>query len=185
MNAIPNYYGIAGDSEEEIYRIILKAVPDNDVIVLTGGISMGDYDIVPEILEKAKFKLLFKSVAIQPGKPTVFGSLDNKLCFGLPGNPVSSYIIFELMVKPLLFKMMRMDYSPLYIKMPMGTTYKRKTTDRMAWIPVIITKDGYVMPVEIHGSAHVNALCKADGLVSIALGKESLRKGEKVYVRQI
>lgn len=183
--AVPNYIGIARDSEEVTYNIVKKALTDNDVIILTGGVSMGDYDFVPEILEKANIKLLFKTIAIKPGKPTIFGTYNNKRCFGLPGNPVSSFILFELLVKPLLYKMMGADYKPLNIRMPIGIDYKRKKTERESWIPVMINSEGFVIPIEYHGSAHINSLIHADGIISVPIGKANINKGEIVYVRQI
>ncbi|MFH1320795.1 MAG: gephyrin-like molybdotransferase Glp [Bacteroidota bacterium] len=185
MGAIPNYIGIAGDSEDVTYNAIIRALHDNDVIILTGGVSMGDFDFVPEILKKAGFRLLFKKIAIQPGKPTVFGLSNNKFCFGLPGNPVSSFVLFELLVKPILYKMMGTDHSPLNIKMPLSTDYKRRESYRLLWIPVIITEEGEVMPVEYHGSAHIHSLSQAHGMISLPVGKASLKKGEIVDVRQI
>lgn len=183
--AVPNYIGIASDSEEVTYNIVKQALTDNDVIILTGGVSMGDYDFVPEILEKANIKLLFKTIAIKPGKPTIFGTYNLKRCFGLPGNPVSSFILFELLVKPLLHKMMGADYKPLNIRMPIGIDYKRKKTERESWIPVMLNSKGFVIPIEYHGSAHINSLIHADGIISIPIGKENINKGEIVYVRQI
>ncbi len=190
--AVPNYIGIASDSKEVTYNIVKQALTDNDVIILTGGISMGDYDFVPEILEKANIKLLFKTIAIKPGKPTIFGTYNPALpagrnikCFGLPGNPVSSFILFELLVKPLLYKMMGADYKPLSIRMPIGIDYKRKKTERESWLPVMLNNEGFVIPVEYHGSAHINSLIHADGIISIPIGKANINKGEIVYVRQI
>lgn len=146
---------------------------------------MGDYDLVPEILEQLNVKLLFQKIAIQPGKPTVFGILENKFIFGLPGNPVSSFIIFELLVKPLLYKMMGNNLTTKNIKMPMGIDYFRNKSDRKAFIPVIISTEGTILPVEYHGSAHLNSLCNTDGLISIPIGQNQLNKGDIVNVRLI
>jgi len=183
--AIPDYTGIFDDSETKLYQTVIKALSENDVVLLTGGVSMGDYDLVPEILEKAKIQILFKKIATKPGKPTVFGIYKNKFCFGLPGNPVSSFIMFEFLVKPFLYKMMGIPFTPIYIKMPIGVDYKQKLTDRIARIPVKLTKNGFVLPVEYHGSAHIHSICEADGIISIPIGKAVLNKGEIVDVRQI
>lgn len=181
----PKYYGIAKDTEESTFNFINQALSDNDVIILTGGVSMGDFDLVPDILRKLGVKLLFEAIAVKPGKPTVFGKKDDKLIFGLPGNPVSSFFQFELLVKPLLYTLMNLDYSPLIIKLPMASNYQRKNADRLAWIPVQVTDNSEVMPLEYHGSAHIHSLDKANGIIQIPMGKTLLNKGDFVDVRQI
>lgn len=179
-----NYYGIAEDTEEATYRIVNKALEENDVVLLTGGVSMGSFDFVPKVLKKAGLTLHFDTLAVKPGKPTTFATGKNKRCFGLPGNPVSSFMQFDLLVKPMLFKMMGCDYKPVEIYLPMGVEYKRKKTDRKSYMPVKI-ENGEVIPVEYHGSAHIHALSLAQGIISIPIGKYELKKGEKVHVRQI
>ena len=113
--AIADYLGIARDAEEDLDRMIRKAVATNDVILLSGGVSMGKFDLVPGVLEKHGFQLLFSKIAVKPGMPTVFGVRDDTFCFGLPGNPVSTFVIFELIVKPFLFKLMGHDYRPFVV----------------------------------------------------------------------
>ncbi len=185
INVDFEYLGIAKDSEQDTYEMISKAIENNDVLILSGGVSMGDYDYVPDILKKAGFDLLFQTIAVQPGKPTVFGVGNNTFCFGLPGNPVSSFTQFELLAKPLLLKLMGHDYKPLKIKMPMAVEYTRRKAKRLSWLPVNITNEGEVKPVEYHGSAHINGLSIADGIISINIGETKLKKGELVDVRQI
>jgi len=183
--AIPEYYGIAQDDENETFKIITKAISENDLVILTGGVSAGDFDFVPSVLERAGVTILFARVAVQPGKPTTFGIHSKALVFGLPGNPVSSFIQFEMLVRPLIHKMMESDWKPFNIVLPMKDSFSRRFTDRMALLPVIITTDGFVSPVEYHGSAHISALPEADGIIAMAIGKNTLKKGELVNVRQI
>lgn len=182
--AIPNYIGIADDTPEDTFDKVSKALAENDIVLLTGGVSMGSFDFVPEVLKKAGIEILFDSIAVTPGKPTTFGTAGRKICFGLPGNPVSSFIQFELLVKPLIYKLMGLDFKPLDIQMPMGIEYKRKKADRKAYIPVFI-KDGEVFPVEYHGSAHIHAMTFAEGIIYFPIGVDTLLKGETVHVRQI
>jgi molybdopterin molybdotransferase len=181
----PNYYGIASDDKTMIHDILKKATYENDVTILTGGVSMGDYDFVPEILEKLKIQLHFKKIAIQPGRPTVFGTLGKKFIFGLPGNPVSSFMLFEMLVKPMLFKMMGNTMRFVNIKLPLGNDYTRKRSDRKAFIPVKISAEGTIIPVEYHGSAHLNSLCETDGIIIMNIGQEKINKGELTDVRLI
>ena len=180
-----NYYGIAGDDENITYGIVSQAIAENDLVIITGGVSMGDFDFVPSVLERAGVRILFSSVAVQPGKPTTFGLHAEATVFGLPGNPVSSFIQFEMLVKPLLFRMMNCDWKPLTLKLPMALSYERRSADRMALIPVKITGEGTVNPVEYHGSAHITAMNETDGIISMPAGVKIFEKGEIVSVRQI
>ena len=179
------YYGIAKDDEDETLVIVRKAISENNIVLVTGGVSMGDFDFVPAVMERTGIRLLFKSVAIQPGKPTTFGVHSHALVFGLPGNPVSSFIMFELLVRPLLMKMMGGQWSPVVFSLPMKKDFMRKITDRMSCIPVSITGDGMVLPVEFHGSAHISAVSAADGIIFMPIGIRTIEKGRIVDVRQI
>jgi len=185
MGAEPHYLGIALDTKESTLNKISQAIAENDVVLLTGGVSMGDFDYVPEVFNELGVKTRFKSLAIQPGRPTVFGETENCFLFGLPGNPVSSFVLFEVLVKPFVYRLMGHHSDPTLIKLPMGKTYSRKKSARKSLIPVTISSDGYVYPVEYHGSAHIHSYIFADGLVVIEIGKTSIKKGDFVDVRQI
>ena len=183
--AIPTYYGIAKDTAGAIDATIKSSMVENDVIILSGGVSMGEYDLVPDLLKENNFKLLFEKVGIKPGRPTVFGVSDEVFCFGLPGNPVSTFVIFELIVKPFLYKMMGFDSTPAEIRMRLDQTITREKVERTAWIPVAFTEGGGVAPVEYHGSGHLNSLSEADGLISIPVGISEVKEGTVVLVRPI
>jgi len=184
LPAIPNYYGIATDDEQTLQRIINQALNENDVVLLTGGVSMGDFDFVPAILAQAGVEILFKSIAIQPGRPTVFGQRGSVFVFGLPGNPVSSFVLFEMMVRPFICRMMGNHEAAMVWKLPMGADYARRNASRKSMIPVVI-RDGFVFPVEYHGSAHINACTLASGLMVMEIGTTVCRKGEIVDVRPL
>jgi molybdopterin molybdotransferase len=179
------YYGIAGDDEEETFSIVSGAISENDIVLITGGVSMGDFDFIPSVLERAGVSILFTRVAVQPGKPTTYGRHKKALVFGLPGNPVSSFVLFEWLVKPLIVKMMGSDWKPIEIKLPMKEEFSRKYAERMAFIPVVITEGYEVRAVEFHGSAHISALPAADGIIALPVGGKIIKKGEIVIVRQI
>jgi molybdopterin molybdotransferase len=179
------YYGIAKDDEEITFSVVEKAIAENDLILITGGVSMGDFDFVPSVLERAGVKIHFSRVAVQPGKPTIFGIHNKAIVFGLPGNPVSCFMMFELLARPLICKMMGHQWKPLEIRLPMREKFSRKFAERMALIPVVITEDELVLPVEFHGSAHISALPDADGIVALPIGSKTIEKGEIVSVRQI
>lgn len=179
-----NYYGIIPDTNETIDAAIKRSKSENDLTILTGGVSMGDFDLVPAVLKKNNFTLLFDKVAIQPGKPTVFGIDGNKFVFGLPGNPVSSLVIFEIFVKEFLAGIMGLKIFHTQRECILTKHVKRKKNVRLAWIPVKISQDNLATPVEYHGSAHVTALADADGIIPIPVGVSELKEGTKIYARQ-
>lgn len=183
-HALVKYYGIAKDDEKSLDQKITLALESNDVVILTGGASMGEFDYVPGVLEKNGAEILIENIAIQPGKPTVFAKINGRFIFGLPGNPVSSFVIFKMLVRPFLMKLMGNTEEFPVIILPMGKNYTRKNTSRKSMIPVKIIK-GALFPVEYHGSAHINSYADADGIISLEIGKNSLTKGELVNVRQI
>ena len=178
-------HGIAPDNEIVTYEMIKKIINESDIVLITGGVSMGDFDFVPSVMKHADVKILFDRVNVQPGKPTIFGVHSKAVVFGLPGNPVSSFIQFETLVRPLINKMMGHDWRPVEQKLRMAIRYERKSSDRMRWIPVKITEDMKVLPVDFHGSAHISALPYADGIISVKAGTKIVKKGEIVSVRQI
>ena len=181
---IPDYLGIAADSEASLAEKMNAALERNHVVILSGGVSMGDFDLVPAVFAGSGIGILFKSIAIQPGRPTVFGRKENKYIFGLPGNPISCFVIFELLVKPFLQKIMGYDRPDLRILLPMGAGYVRVRSARRSLIPVRII-NSVIFPLEYHGSAHINAYSQADGVVALEIGETRLNKGELVNVRQI
>ena len=185
VGAVARNYGIAKDTDKAINEMFKKAVEENDVVIVSGGVSVGDFDLVPGIFKQNNINLLFEKVAMKPGRPTVFGISDKVYCFGLPGNPVSTFVLFELLVKPFLYKLMGHDYTPPAIQMPLGESIRRRKTERQSWIPITITDTGTLKPVEYHGSAHINALCIADGVISIDVGVAEIEKGTIVRVRLI
>lgn len=178
------YAGIAPDTIEGTRDIISEALTWCDVLLLTGGVSMGDYDYVPAVLESMNMQIRFRSMAVQPGKPTLFAKSGGKFVFGLPGNPVSSYVQFELLVKPLLYKIMGAAYKPRVVKLPMATGYSRKKSDRKSFIPVKY-ESGKIEPLDYHGSAHIHAFEKAWGIIALNIGEDNVKPGEIREVRQI
>jgi len=183
--AVVRDYGIVKDIPAEIDRALKTALDENDVLLISGGVSVGDFDFVPEMLKQNGVNVLFHKVAVKPGKPMLFGISEGVYCFGLPGNPVSTFTAFELFVKPFLYKLMGHSYSPLSVRMSLSGSVMRKDTERQRWIPVKIIDEGTVQPVDYHGSAHILALCQADGLIRMEIGAESIEKGAKVCVRLV
>ena len=181
----PKYFGITPDDEDQTNSMLSDALDYCDILFLSGGVSMGEYDFVPSVLKNLGVDLLFQRVAIQPGKPTTFGVKKDKYVFALPGNPVSSFIIFELLAKPFIYKFMNYNWEPVTLRLQAGSKMSRKKTDRQSWFPIDITKDGKVVPLEYHGSAHIFALNRADGIIAMEIGQDTINEGDWLNVRQI
>ena len=158
MGIEPYYAGIVHDDPETLKSIINKLVPKNDILILTGGASAGEHDYVPGVLENSGLKIFFNRIAIQPGKPVSFAGGKNKFCFGLSGNPVSSYLQFELLVKPFIYKIMGYSYKYPIINTQLVNQISRKKADRLKFFPVRFTPDHKAEEIKFNGSAHIAGL---------------------------
>lgn len=184
--AIPIYGGIVDDTQVATRNAIVYALEKSNIVVLTGGVSMGDFDYVPNVLKDLGVDIMFQTIAVQPGKPTLFGVKGDKLIFGLPGNPVSSLFQFHLLVRTAINLMLGSTKpNSDILKMPLANDYKRKRAERLALVPARINDSGEVEPINYHGSAHIFALAKASAMVIVPLGVDFIKKGEIVDVRQL
>jgi molybdopterin molybdotransferase len=179
------YKGIAKDSKEETQKLMEESITESDVLMISGGVSVGDYDYVPQILKELGFNIWFHTLSVKPGKHTIFATKDDKYVFAMPGNPVSSFVQFELLGKPLLFRLMGHHYEAPMVRMPIAETYKRKKTDRLAFVPVRFNANNQVVPVNYHGSAHINAYSFADGIMAVPNEVDEFMEGEFVHVRPL
>lgn len=162
--AEPEYLGIVADNKELISNTIKNILGKYDLLIVTGGASVGDYDFMPGILISLGAQLHFSALNIQPGKPVLFATLGNTHVLGLSGNPVSSFLQFLLVAKPLLYRLTGCTISPLKtIKMPLAETIKRKKGNRQLYVPVTFQSTGFANPVPFNGSGHITALCGIDG----------------------
>lgn len=185
LGAAARDYGIVRDVEADIDATLKAAFAENDVVIVSGGVSAGDFDFVPAVLRRNGVLLRFEKIAVKPGKPTVFGVSQRGYCFGLPGNPVSTFVVFELLVKPFLYRLMGHDYTPVEVQMSLAETIARRNKDRQSWMPVEFTSRTTVGPVNYHGSAHILAFCAADGLIRMEIGVDRLEQGAAVDVRLV
>ncbi len=173
--------GIAPDQEAPLETIIERSLRENHLTILSGGVSVGDYDLVPIVLKKLQVETRFHSVAVQPGKPSFFGKRGNSLVFGLPGNPVSSFVQFNLLVKNLIRKLAgQKNLSNETIRIPLSYDYQRRNVAREKWEPAQLNENGEIKALNYHGSGHLHALSFAKVLFQVPAGVASLRKGELV-----
>ena len=182
---IGKYFGIAADTESATLELIEQAASQCDIVILTGGISAGDFDFVPAVIQQAGFEIKFRSMAVQPGKPLIFATREKKYLVALPGNPVSSFVQFELTVRHLIWLITGNSIPRNELQIPIGMDYIRKKTARKAFFPVHFTKVGTAMPVEYHGSAHIHSYIYANGIATIEIGEKELLKGTLLHVRLI
>lgn len=179
------YMGILGDETELLTRRLAETSRSFDITILTGGVSVGDFDLIPEVIQSLGYEILVTSTAIKPGKPMLFAKKGNRYCFGLSGNPVSSFVQFELYVKPFLYALSGHNFQPVVYHFPAATDIRQKDAGRMQFVPVNLTTDMHVMPVDFHGSAHIHALSHAEYLAEIPKGINLIKKGEPVHVRPL
>lgn len=178
-----SYLGIAKDNFKKTKTLIKKGL-ESDILILSGGVSVGDFDFVKGALKDCGVKIAFNEVSIKPGRPTVFGTKGTKLVFGLPGNPVSVLVTFELFVAPAIKKILGEDPNPKSFLFPILDSIERKDNSKEQYLPVVVEKYG-ATPVSFHGSGHIHALTIANGIARINKGIKKLEKGSLVNVRPI
>ncbi len=184
MRCPSRFFGPVADRPDALRAAVASALESCRLLLLTGGVSEGDYDYVPQSLESLGAEILIHGIAIKPGKPTLFARMGDRFIFGLPGNPVSTFVIFEVFVKELLYRLMGIDWSPPGFAAELGERIARRSTERTEFLPVRIER-GKVFPVAYHGSADLNALAETHGLVRIEKGVAAIEEGERVDVRPV
>jgi molybdopterin molybdotransferase len=179
------YLGIARDDAERLRKLVddgLRA----DVLVLSGGVSAGTLDLVPGILQQAGVAAHFHRVLMKPGKPVFFGTGPRgTVVFGLPGNPVSSLVCFELFVRPALRRLGgRADALPPALRARLAQDFRHRS-DRPTYHPAVLEESGdgrRVQPVAWLGSPDLKALTRANALVVFPPGEGTLAAGESFDV---
>lgn len=182
---IPVNKGVAKDSRENLRKALASCL-DCDIIVTSGGVSMGEYDYVKDVMNELGMEEKFWKVAMRPGKPNLFGTIEGKPFFGLPGNPVSTIIGFEVFVKPLIMKMLgRTDVDRREVEAVLEEDVKTKKGLTFFVRAVTNWQDGgYVTKTTgPQGSGMLSSMVKANSLMIIPEYEEKVKKGSKVKVR--
>jgi molybdopterin molybdotransferase len=175
--------GIIGDDPEALRAAYAEAASSADVVISTGGVSMGDYDYVKQVLGELG-SVDFWRVAMQPGKPFAFGSVDGVPLFGLPGNPVSTFVSFEQFVRPGLLHMM--GATKLLRTQVTGTLGEDVDTNeaKTVFLRVLLAHDNDGSFVAVRsggqGSAMHSSLANAEAFAVIPVGIGSLSAGDDV-----
>jgi molybdopterin molybdotransferase len=186
LGAEPEYLGIARDDEEEIRTKIAEGLTKADVVVTTGGTSVGVADLVPLVIGKLdKGGMVVHGVAMRPGMPTALGILKRKPVFVLSGNPVAAVFGFEVFVRPTLMKLLGAQNEPRPWVEVRLTKRVAGALGRRVYLRVkAIEQKGELRgePVLAKGSGLLSSLTKANGYVVIPENREGLEKDEKVTV---
>lgn len=183
---IPKILGIARDSEKSL-RARLKKAADCDLLITSGGVSKGDYDLVKDILA-ADGEMNFWQVCMKPGKPLAFGRIGSVPLIGLPGNPVSSMVSFEIFARPAMLKMMgRTALDKPVIKAVIdGPAYNRD--GRRVYARVAVAKEGNRYIARLtgpQGSGILTSMALGNGLAIVPEDSPSVAAGDEVSVMML
>ena len=182
--AFPVLLGIARDRKEDLRSKIGKGLKA-DMLLVSGGISVGDYDFVKDVLKDLGTVMKFWRVAMKPGKPLAFGMIKKIPVFGLPGNPVSSMLTFEQFVRPALLKMAgAREIFRFHLPAIFREGFKKKKGLRYFLRVVLENKNGalYASLTGAQGSGILKSMVLANGIMELPEELENLRQGDTAQV---
>ena len=172
------------DNRKEISEAIEKAL-ESDLVLLSGGVSMGEYDYVYRVLGERGVDSIFHKVAVKPGKPIYVGKKGASMVFGLPGNPVSAFVTFQLFVRPSVRQWMGHDSGSLpQIEATLSKNVKQKPGRTFFKPARALWRAGRfeVEPVETKGSADLAGFSSANALIIMEADRTLLPQGSRVPV---
>ena len=182
---VPLQIGIARDKREDLvskFGAALRA----DIIVSSGGVSVGDYDLVKDVMKEVGNEMQFWQVAMRPGKPLAFGSMGGVPVFGLPGNPVSSMVAFEQFVRPSILKMMgRKNIFRKTVKATLEEDITKKRGTRHFIRACVKYENGKYTASTTgeQGSGILKSMVRANGLIILPENASFLKKGDEATVQ--
>jgi len=183
--AIVDNLGTVEDTPEATRDALVKAAEGHDIVITSGGVSMGDYDLVKAALEDIGAEIYFDKVSIRPGKPTVFARRNQTYFFGLPGNPVSTSVTFNVFARPAIRKMQG-ENSPLLptVRAVLANSIK-DASSRRSYLPArLFIEDGRAMVESLKwgGSSDLVAFMKANALIIVREEAHEIAEGETIEV---
>lgn len=177
---------LAGDDPEELKRQMSAAVDRSDVLITSGGVSMGVYDFTKAALKDLGAEIFFERVALRPGKPTVFGRIGKTLVFGLPGNPVSVAVTFNLFTRTALRAMQGARNTALNEETAVLARDLKGSVERESYLPAALRTDekGVLLaePLKWGGSSDFVAFARATALINVSAGAGIIKAGEPVKI---
>lgn len=175
-------FGIIEDKKDTIKEKIKEALAISDIVITSGGSSAGDYDFIEDVLAEIGADIKFNKIAIKPGKPVIFATVNNKLIFGLPGNPLSFINTFEEFVKPAIYAMSGENIVDETFSVILEDDIKCKS-GRTNYIFVDIKQvDGkfYAHETGSQCSNHLVMLTKSNGIIMVPSDRKLVKKGEVI-----
>jgi molybdopterin molybdotransferase len=183
--AVPRYLGIARDDIAKVRALIGEGLTSADVLVIAGGVSVGKFDLVPTVLEELGVAIHVRHVRMKPGKPLLFGTKDNVLVYGLPGNPVSAFVGFTLFVQPALRILAgHTDPGPRITSLPVAQGIA-VSNDRPTYHPAKLElgDTGWMVhPLPWMGAPDLRGFQPANALLVLPPGDTRLDRGQPVSV---
>jgi molybdenum cofactor synthesis domain-containing protein len=181
---------LAGDDTELLKRQIAEASERADVVVTSGGVSMGVYDFTKLALKEIGAEIFFERVALKPGKPTVFGKLaGGALMFGLPGNPVSVAVTFNLFTRTALLKMQGSTQPALNERSARLAKTVKGANERESYLPATLSSDDeghlLVQPLKWGGSSDFVGFARATALINVPAGVKHIEANEVVRIVEL
>ena len=177
---------LAGDNTDRLKKQIGGAAERCDVLITSGGVSMGVYDFTKSALKELGAEILFERVALRPGKPTVFARLGDCLVFGLPGNPVSVAVTFNLFARAALRAVQGATAPSLIEDIAILTHDVKGSIDRESYLPATLRTDqqGRLMaaPLKWGGSSDFVAFARATALINLSVGIKNSEAGSYIKV---
>jgi molybdenum cofactor synthesis domain-containing protein len=177
---------LAGDDREELKREMAEAIERCDVLITSGGVSMGVYDFTKAAFKDLGAEIFFERVALRPGKPTVFGRGGKTLLFGLPGNPVSVAVTFNLFARNALRVMQGANEPTLHHELAVLTRDLKGSADRESYLPVVLRTDekGTLLaePLKWGGSSDFVSFARATALINVPASPKTTAAGAIVRI---
>jgi molybdopterin molybdotransferase len=179
---VPEILPIARDSYESTFASVKKGL-ECDLVLLSGGVSAGKYDIVEQVLADLGAKFFFTRVKIQPGQPVVFGAIGEKFFFGLPGNPASTMVTFELFARAAIERLAGCEDAMLPLLRARLTRDFRHKTGLTRFLPARLSEDGStVEPTGWQGSGDIPSLARANAFLVAEADRESWKEGDDIRI---
>jgi molybdopterin molybdotransferase len=177
---------LAVDDTEKLKTQMAAAAERSDVLVTSGGVSMGVYDFTKAALKELGAEIYFERVSLRPGKPTVFGRLGETLVFGLPGNPVSVAVTFNLFARTALLMMQGAKHAEMVEETAVLARDLRGSIERESYLPAILRIDekGTLVaePLKWGGSSDFVSFARATALINVPAGVKVIEGGKQVKI---
>lgn len=182
--ALPTRFDIIPDRESALESAVHEALVDNDIVIINAGSSAGTKDFTAKVIEKMG-RIVVHGLAMKPGKPSILGFINNKPVIGVPGYPISAYLVYEKIVKKVIEQSLgqkiidKSTYIEAYLTKSVSSSLKNEEFVRVALGKV--NSQMVASPLE-RGAAAVMSMVKADGIVTVPRFSEGIGRGEKVVV---